>query len=118
MWWQVQQGTSEPTWLLCMQDYTWLERAQLFAAFLVSPTGRADWKVPDHPTSLFEGAAGGICLLAELMALETVAAKAGGVAAQGVEAPAGEHPAADTSRHAALLRASSLIAFPLYELAS
>lgn len=55
---------------------------------MVSAPGKADWHKPDHPTSLFEGAAGGICLLAELQALQ----KSGGAAAPDV------------------------VAFPLYEL--
>eukprot|EP00882_Tetradesmus_deserticola_P008922 GHRQ01009412.1.p1 GENE.GHRQ01009412.1~~GHRQ01009412.1.p1 ORF type:complete len:351 (+),score=127.18 GHRQ01009412.1:199-1251(+) len=71
------------------QDDTWLQRGKAFAAFMVSPPGKADWLRPDHPTSLFEGAAGGICLLAELQELQ----KAGGAAA-----------------------APSAVAFPLYEL--
>lgn len=98
-----------------MQDPVWLERAQLFAAFLVSPAGMADWKTPDHPTSLFEGAAGGICLVADLMALEAAAQD---IQANAADAPAGEQQAASADKASALLRASNLVAFPLYELAS
>jgi hypothetical protein len=56
---------------------------------MVSPAGKADWHTPDHPTSLFEGAAGSICLLAELQELQ----RAGGASA-----------------------APGTVAFPLYEL--
>jgi hypothetical protein len=72
-----------------LQDDTWLQRGKSFAAFMVSPAGKADWHTPDHPTSLFEGAAGGICLLAELQSLQ----RGGGAAA-----------------------AQETVAFPLYEL--
>eukprot|EP00878_Enallax_costatus_P024698 GHUV01026378.1.p1 GENE.GHUV01026378.1~~GHUV01026378.1.p1 ORF type:complete len:230 (+),score=71.86 GHUV01026378.1:815-1504(+) len=92
------------------KDPVWLQRGQLFAAFMVSPQGKADWKTPDHPTSLFEGAAGGICLVAELMALEGAAAGSKRAAAG---APAGEGEAAGQG---SWLRASKVIAFPLYEL--
>lgn len=52
------------------QDDAWLQRGKSFAAFMVSPSGKAEWHAPDHPTSLFEGAAGAICLLAELQELQ------------------------------------------------
>lgn len=55
-------------------------------------------------------------MIAELMALEAVAAQ--GVPAHRVEDQAGEQDAAAAGRHSALLRASNVIAFPLYELAS
>lgn len=29
--------------------------------------GRDDWKTPDHPMSLFEGLAGGLCLVSDLI---------------------------------------------------
>jgi hypothetical protein len=71
-----------------LQDDIWLQRGKSFAAFMVSPAGKADWHTPDHPTSLFEGAAGAICLLAELQEVH----KAGAAAVPGT------------------------VAFPLYEL--
>jgi hypothetical protein len=60
---------------------------------MVSPAGKADWHTPDHPTSLFEGAAGAICLLAELQ--EVQKQKPGGAAA---------------------VPGAVAVAFPLYEL--
>eukprot|EP00775_Hariotina_reticulata_P002650 gene2650-2949_t len=48
------------------QDPCWLQRGMQFAAFILSDQGRADWQVPDNPASLYEGAAGAICLMAEL----------------------------------------------------
>lgn len=93
-----------PAQLCVMQDPTWLERGKRFAAFMLSPTGKADWHTPDHPTSLYEGAAGGMCLLAELQAVlargKTAAAAAAPAGADDVPAPA----------------AAGVIAFPLFEL--
>lgn len=103
---------------LHLQDPAWLRRGQHFAAFVVSPKGSLDWKTPDHPTSLFEGAAGGICLIAELMAVEAAAAGSKRAAAVSIDAPAGEGDNAGQGRDAARLRASALLAFPLYELGS
>lgn len=50
------------------RDPIWHQRAQRFAAFMVEDGGgRADWQRPDHPASLFEGLAGGLCLLSDLV---------------------------------------------------
>ncbi|KAF8057122.1 LanC-like protein 3 [Scenedesmus sp. PABB004] len=65
-------------------DALWLDRCRRFAAFMVcSPAGRADWATPDHPASLYEGAAGGVYLLAELAALDAAAAADGAAALAG-----------------------------------
>jgi len=91
-----------------LQDPVWLQRAQLFASFMVSPTGRADWEGPDHPASLYEGMAGGICLLAELAAATGEGGGGGAVAGAGL----GQQPAPDVQLDAV----RRLVAFPLFEL--
>lgn len=96
-----------------LQDPVWLERAQLFASFMVSPAGRADWEVPDHPSSLYEGMAGGICLLAELAA--AAAAGEGGGGGDVAGAGLGQPSAAETA-DAQLDAVRRLVAFPLFEL--
>lgn len=102
-----------------LQDPVWLQRATRFAAFLCSATGKADWTIPDNPASLFEGAAGGICLLAELAALH---ASAGGQCGGGEQAQqaasARQGFVNDAEQHDALLQRSGSIAFPLFELPS
>jgi hypothetical protein len=55
------------------RDDKWLQRARAFAGFMVSEAGRADWSAPHNGASLFEGLAGGVCLLAELSALDGAA---------------------------------------------
>ncbi|GIL77346.1 hypothetical protein Vretifemale_6818 [Volvox reticuliferus] len=46
----------------------WLHRARMFAAHISSPEGRAVYDTPDRPLSLYEGRAGALCLLADLLA--------------------------------------------------
>eukprot|EP00879_Flechtneria_rotunda_P018774 GHRR01019707.1.p1 GENE.GHRR01019707.1~~GHRR01019707.1.p1 ORF type:complete len:234 (+),score=71.21 GHRR01019707.1:928-1629(+) len=96
------------------QDARYLDRAQLFASFIASEAGQTDWSKPDHPASLYEGAAGAICLLAELQAVQAVmsgqASSRGTVAA--AEAPAGPVGTPPTGAAAA----AGLVAFPLYEM--
>lgn len=49
------------------RDAAWRLRAERFASFITERGGgRDDWRAPDHPFSLFEGLAGGLCLLADL----------------------------------------------------
>lgn len=91
--------------LVWLQDPKWLERAQSYALFMVRAAGKADWHTPDHPTSLFEGLAGGVCLLAELHAAEQAAAAAGGQQQQ----------ATGDTLHQAVCR---LVTFPLFELSA
>jgi hypothetical protein len=47
-------------------DPTWRARAEAFVCFIASPQGRADWRTPDHPFSLYEGLAGALVLLEDL----------------------------------------------------
>ncbi len=75
---------------------------------MVSEAGKADWRTPDHPTSLFEGLAGGVCLLAELHAAAEAAGAAGGQQQQE------QQPTSETL-HQAVCR---LVTFPLYELSA
>lgn len=91
--------------LVWLQDPKWLERARAYALFMVRAAGKADWHTPDHPTSLFEGLAGGVCLLAELHAAEQAAAAAGGQQQQ----------ATGDTLHQAVCR---LVTFPLFELSA
>lgn len=49
-------------------DPRWLHRARQFAAFTHSAEGRSVYDTPDRPLSLFEGRAGLLCLLADLIA--------------------------------------------------
>lgn len=42
--------------------------------WLLSPGGQADWGVPDHPHSLYEGLAGAACFLADLVVDPSTAA--------------------------------------------
>ncbi|KXZ51592.1 hypothetical protein GPECTOR_12g556 [Gonium pectorale] len=46
----------------------WLARARQFAAHMGSEEGRSVYDTPDRPLSLFEGRAGALCLLADLLA--------------------------------------------------
>jgi len=77
---------------------------------MVSPAGRADWEGPDHPASLYEGMAGGICLLAELAA--ATGEGEGGGGGEGGGAGLGQQPAPDVQLDAV----RRLVAFPLFEL--
>lgn len=96
----------------CSQDPLWLARGRMFAAFAVSSdAGRADWRSPDHPASLFEGAACALLLLAELQAVMRDAAAAGAA-----DAASGGGEAAHQHQHAARLARSGMLAFPLFEL--
>jgi hypothetical protein len=90
--------------LLLLQDTKWLDRARAYAAFMVSAAGKADWHTPDHPGSLFEGLAGGVCLIAELQAAAAAAAAGGEQDAEAQEL-----------LHKAVCR---LVTFPLFELPS
>jgi hypothetical protein len=110
-----------------LQDIKWLERAQAYASFMVSEAGKADWHTPDHPASLFEGMAGGLCLLAELQAAAeaTAAASAPGAGAgvayrqaAAAAAPAGsqqQRTGVGSLQHEAVCR---LVTYPLFELPS
>jgi hypothetical protein len=109
----------------CLQDTKWLDRAQAFASFMVSETGKADWHTPDHPASLFEGMAGGLCLLAELQAATAGATEATAAeqqAAAAALAPAGsqqqqqqqqQQAGVGSRQHEAVCR---LVTYPLFEL--
>ncbi|GLI59412.1 hypothetical protein VaNZ11_001295 [Volvox africanus] len=46
----------------------WLHRARMFAAHMGSSEGRSVLDTPDRPLSLYEGRAGALCLLADLLA--------------------------------------------------
>ncbi|KAG2440138.1 hypothetical protein HXX76_004251 [Chlamydomonas incerta] len=46
----------------------WLHRARQFAGHVSSAEGRSVFDTPDRPLSLFEGRAGALCLLADLLA--------------------------------------------------
>jgi hypothetical protein len=88
---------------------------------MVSDAGKADWQTPDHPGSLFEGLAGGVCLLVELQAAAAAAAGAGREQQEAARAlaPAGEQQQQGDARAAALHRAvCGLVTFPLFELPS
>jgi len=45
----------------------WLRSCEHFATFMCSNEGQADWQTPDHPLALYEGLAGGACLLSDLL---------------------------------------------------
>ena len=54
-----------PCWLI--QEDKWLRRCEHFAYFMCSNEGQADWQTPDQPLALYEGLAGGACLLSDLL---------------------------------------------------
>lgn len=105
-----------------LQDVKWLQRGQEFAAFMMSEAGRGDWNVPDHPSSLFEGLAGGVCLLAELQAAAAAAQacdakqRAARKAAAGMSAVQreGAEPAAAADVQLQAIKRN--VTFPLFEL--
>jgi hypothetical protein len=92
---------------------------------MVSDAGKADWQTPDHPASLFEGLAGGICLLAELQAAAAAAAAVGDQQeAAAALAPTEEQQQQQQQQQgwagaAALHRAvCGLVTFPLFDVPS
>lgn len=45
----------------------WLQRAQCFALLMMNQGVQQQQRVPDEPYSLFEGWAGGLCFLVDLL---------------------------------------------------
>ena len=49
------------------KDETYLIKAKLFALIMMNPDFQKHARVPDRPWSLFEGWAGALCFLTDLM---------------------------------------------------
>lgn len=55
------------SWWLPSQDDMWLYRAHAFGHCMATPQGQSTFNIPDHPLSLYEGQAGALCFIADLM---------------------------------------------------
>eukprot|EP01097_Dermamoeba_algensis_P010538 TRINITY_DN7851_c0_g1_i1.p1 TRINITY_DN7851_c0_g1~~TRINITY_DN7851_c0_g1_i1.p1 ORF type:complete len:432 (-),score=119.79 TRINITY_DN7851_c0_g1_i1:38-1333(-) len=49
------------------KEAKWLSMAYSYANFIFSDVGQTLWSVPDHPLSLFEGLAGTLCFIVDLI---------------------------------------------------